>query len=55
MQTEHRSQQIETARNEYNAARAAYDAQTKWGKKKQAASEALEFWGNKLAFLENAK
>ena len=55
MTNEYRNQQIENARKEYAAARAAYDSQAKWNAKKQAASENLEFWGNKLAFLENAK
>lgn len=46
------TEQLETARREYAAARASYDEQGKWNSRKRAASEALEFWGNKLAFLE---
>lgn len=55
MTNEHRNEQTEIARKEYAAARAAYDSQAKWNSKKKAASENLEFWGSKLAFLENAE
>ena len=55
MTAEYRNTQLENARKEYAKARAAFDRETKWNKAKLAASESLEFWGNKLAFFECMK
>lgn len=51
----YRTKALEEARREYATAKAQLDACTTWGKRLRDASEACEFWGNKVAYLENAR
>lgn len=54
MTNEYRANELAAAEQARNAARLAYDTAKTKAAKRQAA-ESLEFWGNKVAFLEHVK
>lgn len=54
MTTEYRQNGITEATEKYNQARSEFFA-AKTRKARLAADEAMNFWGNKLAFLESAR
>lgn len=59
MTSEYRTAELSRAKAEYAKWRAVYDS-TPWeGRKNRAtkmkAADEMEFWSNKMAFLENAK
>lgn len=51
----YRTQQLANAKQELASATVRMNSIKVWGKKKREASEDVEFWGSKVAFLENVK
>lgn len=47
----YRSEKLAEARRELAAAKSRLEACKTWNERKRDASEAVEFWGNKVAFL----
>lgn len=47
----YRTTELDNARKELATARQRMDAQTEWNARKREAAEQVEFWGNKVAFL----
>jgi hypothetical protein len=42
------------AKQNWEVARAKYESIKTWGNKKRDAAEEVEFWSNKMAFLQSA-
>lgn len=55
MRNEHRTETLTEALAELAEARVRYNAIGTWNTRKRDAAEDVEFWSNRVAFLEHAR